>query len=482
MAAKRTEHVHREVREVLRLAAARLLQRLPELTEELVTRVREGDEAYRRLVSPDDHWQSTQDGLRIGIEAILQKPEERRDLAFARQMASRRAEQGLPLESLMRMYRLSAQVTWAGFVDLVEREHPERLGALVRTATHVWHAIDRQALTAAETYRRREKELLGRSNERVNALLDELLEGAADGAAARSAAAALDLPERGRYAVVTIRLPLRHEHEAHRHGGHDGHASCGPGYASGSAPADAASPASPASPSATADAQGAHVPAQAGERASAPQLRAAVPAQGMAAVSAQGMDAAGHGVDAHPEAVGAMRVLWRMRTQHEVAVVALGDGTLDELVAGMKPVVYGPAGVSPVVEGLGELATARRLAELAMRTCSGCGPEIARLDRRLPSALVISQPELSGHLVSGVLGALLSLDPADRDVLLATLSAWLRCEGSAARAAGQLYCHRNTVFNRMRRVEQLTGRSLSRPRDIVELALALEAARLLPPG
>jgi DNA-binding PucR family transcriptional regulator len=48
------------------------------------------------------------------------------------------------------------------------------------------------------------------------------------------------------------------------------------------------------------------------------------------------------------------------------------------------------------------------------------------------------------------------------------------------RAAGQLYCHRNTVFNRIRRIEQLTGRSLARPLDIVELTLALDAVRLLP--
>ncbi|MEU8271073.1 helix-turn-helix domain-containing protein [Sphaerisporangium sp. NPDC049002] len=427
MAAKRNEHVDEKVRHVLRIAAARLLERLPELTDELVTRVREGDEAYRKLVTLEDHWRSTEEGLRIGIEAILQRPEERRDLTFARKMAGRRADQGLPMDSLMRMYRLSAQVTWAGFVELIEREHPELLGALVRTATHVWHAIDRQAMMAADTYRRREKELLGRSNERVNALLDDLLEGTGDAAVARSAAAALDLPERGRYAVVTIRLPLRHDHYGHRTG------------------------------------RACHAPGRPGR-------------DGHGAPATEG---GRHGADAHPATLGPMRLLWRMRTQHEVAVVALGEGTLEELVEGMTPLVYGPAGVSPVVGGLDELGTARKLAEIAMRTCSGCGPEIARLDRRLPSALVVCEPELAGHLTSEVLGTLLALDPADRDVLLATLSAWLRCEGSAARAAGQLYCHRNTVFNRIRRVEQLTGRSVSRPRDIVELALALEAVRLL---
>ncbi|NEE43896.1 PucR family transcriptional regulator, partial [Streptomyces sp. SID8455] len=43
------------------------------------------------------------------------------------------------------------------------------------------------------------------------------------------------------------------------------------------------------------------------------------------------------------------------------------------------------------------------------------------------------------------------------------------------------YCHRNTVLNRLRRFEQLTGRCLTRPRDAVEVSLALAARRLLAP-
>ncbi|CAM5475457.1 helix-turn-helix domain-containing protein [Streptomyces hirsutus] len=43
-----------------------------------------------------------------------------------------------------------------------------------------------------------------------------------------------------------------------------------------------------------------------------------------------------------------------------------------------------------------------------------------------------------------------------------------------------MHCHRNTVLNRLRRYEQLTGRSLSRPFDLVEVTLALTARRLLP--
>ncbi|GIH95054.1 PucR family transcriptional regulator [Planobispora siamensis] len=387
-----------EVRRIMQLAARRLLGRLPELTDELVARTRDTDEAYRRMVPTDDHWQSVYEAMREGIGAILLPVSERRDLQQAEKTALRRAEQGLPMDSLLRSYRVSAQVMWDGLVGVIAEEEPDSLPVLIRGATKVWNAVDRQAVAAAEAYRRREAEMFGRTAERIQALLDALLEDRADATLVRSAAAALDLPELGRYAVVITRLPGRDDHAA------DG---------------------------------------------------------------------------ARPASLGAMRLLWRMRPDYEVAVVLLHDEEMDTLVGALRPHVTGCAGISPAVEGLGELGRARRLAELALRTCTGEGPEIARLEDRLPSALVVSQPELAGHLSAAVLRPVLALDPADREVLLGTLEAWLRCEGSAMRAAGQLYCHRNTVFNRIRRIEQLTGRSLARPLDIVEISLALDAVRLL---
>ncbi|NGO11107.1 PucR family transcriptional regulator [Streptomyces sp. HC44] len=173
------------------------------------------------------------------------------------------------------------------------------------------------------------------------------------------------------------------------------------------------------------------------------------------------------------------RFVWRMRADCEVGVVALADGQgLDGVTRALDGRCSGPGGISPVVSGLAELGRARRLAELALRTCPPDATGVVRLDQRMPTALVVSQPELAGRLVSDVFGSLLELEPCDRAVLLETLDVWLSCEGSAGRAAGRLYCHRNTVFNRLRRLEQLTSRSLARPRDLIEMTLALDAYRL----
>ncbi|MFJ8632334.1 PucR family transcriptional regulator [Streptomyces sp. NPDC093568] len=138
----------------------------------------------------------------------------------------------------------------------------------------------------------------------------------------------------------------------------------------------------------------------------------------------------------------------------------------------------GRIGVSSAVAGLAAVGDARRLADLALSICAPEGGTV-RLAEHLPEALVVSCPELGATLTEQVLGPVLRLEPADREVLLDTLAAWFACDGSAQRAGERLYCHRNTVLNRLRRCEQLTGRSLARPVDVVEISLALTARRLL---
>ncbi|MGV9700630.1 helix-turn-helix domain-containing protein [Streptomyces sp. NPDC003470] len=172
------------------------------------------------------------------------------------------------------------------------------------------------------------------------------------------------------------------------------------------------------------------------------------------------------------------RVHWHTGAGVDYGIVLLGAG-------GEEPPVPGDAvpgvriGVGSPVEGLAAVGDARGFADTALRICPEEGGTV-RLADHLPAALVVAGPELGRALADRVLGPLLRLEPADRDVLLDTLTTWLDCDGSAQRAGERLYCHRNTVLNRLRRCEQLTGRSLARPADLVEITLALTAHRLLP--
>ncbi|GAA2542875.1 MULTISPECIES: helix-turn-helix domain-containing protein [Streptomyces] len=171
-----------------------------------------------------------------------------------------------------------------------------------------------------------------------------------------------------------------------------------------------------------------------------------------------------------------VRVHWHTDVEADYGIVLAGDG--EEAVVPEEQAPGARVGVSSAVEGLAAVGEARRLADTALSLSPETGGTV-RLTDHLPAALVVSSPELGVALADRLLGPLAHLDPADADVLLDTLATWLACDGSAQRASRRLYCHRNTVLNRLRRYEQLTGRSLSRPSDLVEVSLALTARRLL---
>jgi purine catabolism regulator len=102
-----------------------------------------------------------------------------------------------------------------------------------------------------------------------------------------------------------------------------------------------------------------------------------------------------------------------------------------------------------------------------------------------------AQMSLSGLLLAGedvplrelardVLRPLREFDAAHAGSLVATLRAYLDADGSVAAVADRLIVHRNTVRYRVEQIEHLTGRSLSRTADRVQLWLAVAAARLDP--
>jgi len=177
---------------------------------------------------------------------------------------------------------------------------------------------------------------------------------------------------------------------------------------------------------------------------------------------------------------GGMPSSWHVYRGTQVGLVALGPGRGEpgsrRVLEALLP---GPAGLSPAVNGLAEVAHAYRLALLARRSLPRESDDVAWLDDRLPEAMVAGSPELALRLRSRLLGPLATRVGPERDVLLETLRAWDALGGSPSRVAEALYCHRNTVLKRIHRVEQLTGTRLSDVRDAAGWHLALFAAELL---
>jgi hypothetical protein len=63
----------------------------------------------------------------------------------------------------------------------------------------------------------------------------------------------------------------------------------------------------------------------------------------------------------------------------------------------------------------------------------------------------------------------------DAEVLLQTARVFCDGDGTVSRAASELFCHRNTVLNRLEKLRDLTGYDVRRPRDAATFLFAMTA-------
>ena len=91
--------------------------------------------------------------------------------------------------------------------------------------------------------------------------------------------------------------------------------------------------------------------------------------------------------------------------------------------------------------------------------------------------LSVQDPDMLMATSKALLGPVLDHDERRSGDLLPSLAVFLDSGGRWQEAAQRLHVHINTLRHRMSRVEELTGRSLSRTADRVDLYLALRALR-----
>jgi purine catabolism regulator len=102
-----------------------------------------------------------------------------------------------------------------------------------------------------------------------------------------------------------------------------------------------------------------------------------------------------------------------------------------------------------------------------------------RAQMSLSGLLLASEDVPLRDLAEELLRPLRDFDAAHAGALVATLRAYLDADGSVAAVAGRLIVHRNTVRYRLEQIEKLTGRSLARTADRVQLWLALATTDLV---
>jgi purine catabolism regulator len=142
----------------------------------------------------------------------------------------------------------------------------------------------------------------------------------------------------------------------------------------------------------------------------------------------------------------------------------LAEGA-DALAAGMS----GPVAPAEVPEG-------HRQAERALAVALRRGRNLVEHDEvGAGSVLPLLADDAVRAFAEGLLRPLREHDATSRGDLVASLHAWLSHHGQWDAAAADLGVHRHTLRYRMRRVEEILGRSLDDPDVRMELWLALKA-------
>ena len=171
---------------------------------------------------------------------------------------------------------------------------------------------------------------------------------------------------------------------------------------------------------------------------------------------------------------------WRGLPDIEVGIVHVKtDCHLAALLALLSRVAIARVGVSARFEDLRGTARALHQARVTLRGRAEKSSLVSVFDGSILATAAVSAPEVLVELAQPVIACFADLGDEEREVLFDTFRAWLDSDGSMRSAGEVLFCHPNTVRYRMHRIEERTGRSLTRPRDVAELCLVFEVYRRL---
>jgi hypothetical protein len=157
--------------------------------------------------------------------------------------------------------------------------------------------------------------------------------------------------------------------------------------------------------------------------------------------------------------------------RHAVLIARWDGGTGAPVRAALAGV---PCGVGPLAHGLANVPRIARLATELVDVLPALDGPRELTDAWLPLAAA-RLADTAGELVAAELAGLAAAPARERERLLETVRAYI-ATGSVADVAARVYCHRNTVLNRLRRFAELTGRDVTVPADAAVVLLALQCA------
>lgn len=345
-------------------------------------------EGYEPTVTPEDLRDTARACFELLLRLIGGLPVSEELRGVPARLGRRRAEQGVPLEQLLRAVRMDFRVLWTA---MTERTEPADLPELTRGAVRVWEAVEFHTVQVHAAYLD-QIAVLARERERERtALVGRLL--SSDGRDQRLVAQVATLLQVSAQSDFTVAVAP-------------------PGFQQG--------------------------------------LRRAVSALPPGQIT-------------HLQQHNGMLVLVaRLSRAAHGPVPAWLDGV--------------PCAVGPVARGLARVPDVLRMTEAIAATLDGeeTGP-VTLAEAWMPVAAA-RLGTMADALADSVLSGLDPLPPHERERLLTAVAAY--CEtGSIAETARVLYCHRNTVLNRLNRFTELTGYRATSPEEAATVLFALHCAR-----
>jgi PucR family transcriptional regulator, purine catabolism regulatory protein len=178
-----------------------------------------------------------------------------------------------------------------------------------------------------------------------------------------------------------------------------------------------------------------------------------------------------------------------LRQQDEL-VVLIQDGEADRaaltgalgVAAGFSRSFAGGSSAGGSSVAGSSVAVARREARWALARALEAGRAVVSYGEDRTEKWLTSETADLRALVSQVLGAVLEYDAVHSGDLVPSVRVWLEHDRQTDRAARALHIHPNTLLYRIRRFEQLSGRSLASTEALAEVWLAMRTTAAVPDG
>jgi hypothetical protein len=186
------------------------------------------------------------------------------------------------------------------------------------------------------------------------------------------------------------------------------------------------------------------------------------------------------GYEALPEIESKLRSLdvysaWRLLPDLQVGIAHVAsEHHLDRVIALLTRMATHRVGVSARFHDLRDTPMGLHFAKVSLRGQATAAAKVAVFDGSMLTTAAVSAPAVMVKSAAAALDGFTDLPAEEREILFETFRVWLDNDASVRASAEVLFVHPNTVRKRLHRIERRTGRTLSRPRDVIELTLALE--------